>query len=655
MRRLIVLLYLLAPALLSAQRKLDYQLQVKADLAKKSFFVQGGFSFETDTAAADSIDIVISKGVGPVTLQLQGAAAVMDTSLKASGDIIYRWHFRSPLPVGTPLHFTCAYERGGAPAFQFYLDSTFCMAGGYGLAWYPQVTDGAGNHTRGTGTIAVTTSGNLMPAMAAGTVSVKNHTYTFHYAQPDIFSLYIGHYTRQEYKGQLSFYTYSLSSGIDGKDLSRKSAAVLDYLSSQFGPLDIPNFSIIEYPDYVAEITGIGGASILGGVVMPTGALREFNYALFGHEIGHQWWGNKVLAAGTKGEEMLSEGLAQYGSLQVVSHFDSAHAMEYRRTGYPGYINDQCGLGYLKNVAAGNDEPLISLTGSNGHTIGDSKGFLALELLSNTVGKAVFHKALRTIGDQYSRGGITWDGFQMEVEKAYGSSLQWFYSQWFERLGAPAWQSSWQQQQNKLQLNITQKDSIYQLPLEVLITYNNGTSSLQRITIRDRNSQLQLPVDGLVKEVQIDPYFKVLHWDEALTPEALAQAKVVRVLNLRREQKNEEAMKLAQSYIKEGFPDDQYGVEYTLLYHMGRIAAMQNKPAEALAYYQRSLQCVSRAPDLLAYTYYRIAQLAAAGNDDDLMRWAAANAVKADAAHNKSGGMEAKVAGLLASTVAKTK
>ena len=243
----------------------------------------------------------------------------------------------------------------------------------------------------------------------------------------------------------------------------------------------------------------------------------------------------------------------------------------------------------------------------------------------------------------------------MEVEKAHGSSLQWFYRQWFERLGAPSWQSSWQQRQNKLQLSITQKDSIYHLPLEVLITYNNGTTSLQQITIRDRSNQLQLPVNGEVKEVQVDPYFKVLHWDEALTPEALAQAKVVRVMNLRRQQKNEEAMQLAQSYIKEGFPDDLYGVEFTLFYHMGRIAAMQSKPAEALAYYQRALQCVSRAPDLLAYTYYRIAKLAAEKNDDALMQWAAANAVKADAARNKSDGMEAKVAGLLSTTVAKTK
>ncbi|PSL43861.1 hypothetical protein CLV51_107172 [Chitinophaga niastensis] len=654
MHRLITCICLLFPVLLFAQHKLDYQLQVHVDLVKKTFAVQGSLSFETEANTADSVDIVISKGVGAVTLQLDGATARMDTSVNESGDIVYRWRFNHAMPTGSPLHFTYAYERGDAPAFQYYLDSAFCMAGGYGSAWYPQVItrseDGTGKYTRGTGTIKVTTPANLMAVMAACTLNTTattgNRTFEFHYTQPDIFSLYIGDYSRQEYKGHRSFYTYSFSKAVNGDDLSRKAASVLDFLSIQFGPLVIPNFSIIEFPEYVSDRTGIGGASILGGVVMPTGALRKFNYALFGHEIGHQWWGNKVLSVGNKGEAMLSEGLAQYGSLQVVNHFDSVHAIDYRKTGYPGYINDQCGLGYLKNAAAGNDQPLSDLSGDNSHIIGDSKGFLALELLSATVGKSVFNKALQTIGEKYSRDGVTWEDFQREVEKAHGSSLQWFYHQWFERVGVPAWQSSWQQQQNKLQLTVTQKDSIYRLSLEVMLTYSDGTKSLQHITINDRSTGLQLPVNGRVVDVQIDPYFKVLHQDDTLMLMATAQAKVVQVVNLRIQQKNEEAISLAQSYIRAGIPGDHYGVEFSLLYQLGRIAGIQNKSDEALAYYQRSLQCVSRAPELLAYVYYRIAQIAAAKNDQVLLQWACTNAVKADGINNEADGMEAKVAQL---------
>lgn len=652
MRRLIALLYLFSPLWLTARQKVDYQLQVQADLGKKTFTVQGSLSFETTAATADSVKIMISKGRGPAKLQLHGGvAATMDTSLSTSGDILYHWHFKRPVPAGTRLQYTYAYERGDAPAFQYYIDSSFCMAGGYGSAWYPQVmaraSDGTDDYMRGTGTLRVTVPQPFMAVMAAATVKATTgagtQTYEFHYAQPDIFSLYIGKYTRQESSGKIPFYTYSLSKAINGGEISRKALSVLDFLAGEFGPLTIPNFSVIEFPEAVAELTGIGGASILGGVVMPTGALREFNYALFGHEIGHQWWGNKVLSKGSMGAEMMSEAMAQYGSLQVVEHFDSARAILYRKKGYPGYLSDQSGQGYLKNAAAGNDEPLATLSSKNGHILGDSKGFMALELLASVTGKPVFHKALRNIGDKYSHDGVTWQEFLQEVSAAYGSSLDWFYRQWFDRTGAPAWESSWQQQGNTLQLTVTQKDSLYRLPLEVLVFYRNGATSLQQVTVEDRTSRLQLPVNGIVDSVQIDPYFKVLHWDDALTPIAMAQSKVARVYNLRVQQKPDEAMALAKSYLAEGIPNDQYGVEFGLYYMMGRITAIQNKTDEAISWYLHALQSVSRSTDLLAYTYYRIAQLAAAKHDNALLDWACNNAVTADAANQKTDGMETKV------------
>ncbi len=651
MRRVIVLIYLLSPILLYGQQKLDYQLHIQADPARQTFTVQGSLSFETDKATVDSVTIVISKGKSPAKLQLHGASGSMDTSVNAAGDMAYHWRFKHSLSTGTRLEFTFAYDRGTAPAFQFYMDSSFCMAGGYGSAWYPQVMtrneNGESDNTRGTGTLWITTPLQQTAVMAASTVkksaTATTQTFEFHYAQPDIFSVYIGKYTLQEYQGRFPFYTYSLSKEVHGDDISRKAAAVLDYLASAFGPLTILNFSIIEFPDEVSEQTGIGGASIQGGVVMPTSALREFNYALFGHEIGHQWWGNRILAKGHTGADMLSEGMAQYGSLQVVEHFDSTHAIDYRKTGYPGYLRDQSGLGFLKNSAAGNDEPLEALTGGNGHILGDSKGFLALELLSNIVGKEQFHQTLQKIVSKYGETGLSWKDFLNEISAVNGNSLQWFYSQWFERIGAPAWKSSWQQQQSTLQLDIHQKDSIYQLPLEVLITYQNGTTSLQHITIRESHHQFQLPVNGVVAKVEIDPYFKVLHWEDALTPVAMAQAKVVKVLNLRIQQRPDDAAALAKSYLAEGIQDDNYGVEFTLYYQLGRIAAAQNKPEEALGYYQKALQCVSRAPDLLAYTYYRIAQLAAALKDKPLLQWACRNAVAADAVNQKADRMEAKV------------
>ena len=42
---------------------------------------------------------------------------------------------------------------------------------------------------------------------------------------------------------------------------------------------------------------------------------KEADPASFGHEIGHQWWGNSVEKTGPVGEYMMDEALANYGGL----------------------------------------------------------------------------------------------------------------------------------------------------------------------------------------------------------------------------------------------------------------------------------------------------------------------------------------------------
>ncbi|HVI46416.1 MAG TPA: M1 family aminopeptidase [Chitinophaga sp.] len=649
--QLFTLILLLAASTLYGQEQLQYDIHVKADLQGQQMITDGTLSFKANTDTRDSVIIYITRTEPqPEIRLLTKGITILKTTATAEADdyTAYRLEFSRPVAAGTMLTFSYHIERGANRTFQYYIDSTFCMAGGYGTAWYPQVmapaADGSRSHVKGTGTITVTTAARLTSVVTASTfeskVSQGMKTTRFTCAQPDIFSLYIGEYNRHDYTSNVPFYSYNLRGTPADSTVPAKAAAVLQYLATQFGPLKVPNFSIIEFPENVSSLTGIGGASLLGGVLMPTSAIRRFNYALFGHELSHQWWGNLIISRGKKGNGMVSEALAQYGSLQTVAHFDSAGAMLYRKTGYPGYIPDQSGFGYLKNVAAGNDEPLVSLTGGNDHIIGDSKGFMVLELLAATVGKPLFHATLRKIVSTYSATGLSWENFLQEIDKAHGSSLDWFYQQWFERLGAPAWQSSWQQQQQTLQLTITQTDSIYRLPLEVAVTYTNGETVMHHINIQEKISQLQLPVNGQVQTVVTDPHFRVLHWDDSLKPAAIATSKVTRVQQLRIAGKSAEAEKLANTYLQEDFGDDKYGVQFSLLYLSGRMKGNQQKNDEALRLYKQALQCTVQPAELLALTYYRIAQIAVAKKDNDLLKWASDNALRADAQNNNNDHME---------------
>lgn len=650
---LFLLLLFNLPAI--SQQDIAYHMNIAVNPQTKTFRINGTGDFLADSTTEDSLVLIIGNAKGTVTLGLTGTAYQLTTRGEANSAITYCLTFDKSVSPGTHMQFTFVYEGRTEPSFQYYLDSTYFMASGYGTAWYPQFIShskhGETSYCRARGELTVVTPNPFLPVMASATSQVSSGpsstTTVFNYTQPDIFSLYVGTYTCHRFSGVIPFYTYSLSSDIDGEELSRKSAEVLDYLSQLFGPLAIPNFSIIELPQAIAERTNLGGASLLGGVVMPTDALRRFNYALFGHEISHQWWGNQVRVVGEKGAALLSEGLAQYGSLQVVLRFDPAHALTYRKTGYPGYIYDQSGLGYLKNVAAKNDGPLASLQGINSHLIADSKGFLALNLLSEIMGKASFHTALRRMQKQYEEQGLSWQTFLRKLDEVHGTSLNWFYQQWFERTGAPAWTASWKVRKGEVTLTLQQQDSLYRVPLTILIQYTDGTATNEIVWMQHKTDVFHLAAHRPVKNVVVDPYFHVLHWAEDLTPVADELSKAQKVLMLIYQQKLEDAEQLARSYLGEDPIADPYGLQFTLWTFIGRIKSVENKNDEALAAYQKAVQCVIRPPELLARTYYKIAGLAAGKGDKTLTRQAAANAVYADALNGGAEGMAAKVKPLL--------
>jgi hypothetical protein len=81
---------------------------------------------------------------------------------------------------------------------------------------------------------------------------------------------------------------------------------------------------------------------------------------------------------------MLSEGMAQFGSLRTVEILEGEAAAErHRRTGYPAYLPEQCALGYFTLLGKGLDHPLFNLPleGSEARLLADSKGFIVWEML----------------------------------------------------------------------------------------------------------------------------------------------------------------------------------------------------------------------------------------------------------------------------------
>ena len=235
--------------------------------------------------------------------------------------------------------------------------------------------------------------------------------------------------------------------------------------------------------------------------------MANFDRQLIAHELGHQWFGDKV-TCGSWNDIWLNEGFATYLAALVVENFDGPDAYISEKTGMVNYITSSpTGNVYLTDTQATNVNRIFS------SRLSYNKGAMVLEMLRFKMGDTAFFQAVRNyladpnLAYKYA---VT-ANLQTHLEAVYGQSLSEFFNDWIYKQGYPTYTISaqnWGSGQAKFTINQTQSDasvSYFEMPVPVRVYGASGQQADLVLENTFNGQEIVMAVPFPIASVEFDP------------------------------------------------------------------------------------------------------------------------------------------------------
>lgn len=504
----------LPPGSSNAAEPSIYDLTVRILPDAQRIDVSGTWTMPAHPVERRELQFVLSPKMEGLKVRLVEPSGSLElkSAQQDGGDMKWVYEVSSPIPAGVRPTLQVTYTSDTRAAPQFRIAPAGSLAGGGGELWYPQTA----YKDRETGRLRfivppgqrVISNGRLASTaeqQAAG-------TFVFEVSQPSKFGFASGNYTVVRREGRVAFNLYLLRPRPEAATILDGAARALDVLTTLFGPFPYGDFSLVEV-DFPTVVTG---TSEFGFILADDSKLDAFDLAYWAHEIGHQWWGVLVRSAsGTTGQMMLSEGITQFGALSAVDALMGAPAAgRFRREGFEG--KGQSAAAYFQLVRDGKELPLTTHVPKPNetltmHRLANTRGFILLDMLSRHVGREAFSRILRGFIQQHANGTTSWQDFKDAVHKQAGRDVEWIFTDWFERTGAPEFQLTWKQGAGVVHGTITQGSPAFRAPLELRLE-GSGRSVATIVNVAGERTAFSVPAPFKVTAVTIDPEYKTLRW-----------------------------------------------------------------------------------------------------------------------------------------------
>lgn len=276
------------------------------------------------------------------------------------------------------------------------------------------------------------------------------------------------------------------------------SEAMVDFFEKEIG-VKYPweSYSQIPVQDYMFGAMENTTATIYGDFyAVDTRGLIDRNYvAVNAHELAHQWFGDLVTAR-SDAHQWLQESFATYYNQMFEREVFGEDYFNWSRRGAQNASIDES----LKNKFA-----VAHSEGGGTRVYG--KGAFVLNMLKQVVGsRALYNKAIKYYLEKHAYQNVDTHDLLIAFEESTGMQLDWFWTEWLNRGGEPAYNVSYTATSNNTNIVVKQtqvltdvtgyKNGLYKMPIDIELYYTDGTSFKKQYLIQDQTEIINIANDG---------------------------------------------------------------------------------------------------------------------------------------------------------------
>lgn len=292
-------------------------------------------------------------------------------------------------------------------------------------------------------------------------------------------------------------YVYPSSFNQDVKNVLDEVAEMIDIYSSAYGP----------YP-FLKEKYGHAQFGWSGGMEHQTiTSLGGFSEGLIAHELGHQWFGDKVTCK-TWNDIWLNEGFATFSQGIYLEQ-------KYGRGSYDSYITSLMNTAATDTVNSVYVNNISSVSRIFKFETTYAKAALVLHMLRGVVGDSTFFKILKNYNQdsRYAYNVASTSDFQAITDSISGQNLSYFFDQWIYGQGLPYYAYGWSFAHlgngiYQIDLNISQlphSDPLFfKMPIKIKFETDQGDTAVT-IMNDQANQSFNILIKGTPSNLIIDP------------------------------------------------------------------------------------------------------------------------------------------------------